>query len=171
MSNLLLRLDERVSYNLHRVSKPYLSIYILLILEYSADFRLFFPISLSIIFRSQFLFPFLAGLLIDLALIGLIKLIFRRSRPHYNHQSMKAVVHADCFSFPSGHASRVCFVAAAVCFNFQIANGVRFAVFLWATLTALSRVLLGRHYLSDVAVGACLGVAEALLVFRFIRFY
>ncbi|XP_071722295.1 probable lipid phosphate phosphatase beta [Rutidosis leptorrhynchoides] len=188
----LIYLDQRLSHSLHTLTKPFLPIPLLLLLEYSADFRLFFPISLALLLarttsesavdvHRQFLYPFIAGLLLDLPLVGLVKIIFRRSRPHYNHQSMKAVVHADSYSFPSGHASRVWFVATAVNFGAKVwesgfaieprtAEVVEFAFWVWAAVTALSRVLLGRHYLLDVISGACLGVAEAVVVFRFIRF-
>ena len=43
-------------------------------------------------------------------------------------------------------------------------------VWIWATVTAVSRILLGRHYVLDVAAGACLGVLEALFALRFLRF-
>lgn len=41
------------------------------------------------------------------------------------------------------------------------------AVWVWATVTAVSRILLGRHYVLDVA--AFLGVLEALFALRFLR--
>ncbi|KAK4802958.1 hypothetical protein SAY86_001161 [Trapa natans] len=62
-----------------------------LLLELSADFRLFFSLALSIYLSPAlstllrpFLVPLIFGLLLDLALVGLIKVIFRRPRPLYN---------------------------------------------------------------------------------------
>ncbi|KAJ4912899.1 putative lipid phosphate phosphatase beta [Raphanus sativus] len=108
---------------------------------------------------------------------------------------MSAAVSADHYSFPSGHASRVFFVAASVHFftrsSSQMASPrsetfldgwvrdggegvvkgeVLVGVWIWATVTAVSRILLGRHYVLDVAAGACLGVLEALFALRFLRF-
>lgn len=43
-------------------------------------------------------------------------------------------------------------------------------VCLWAVLTSVSRVLLGRHFVFDVVAGGCLGVAEALIVFSYVNY-
>ncbi|GAV67280.1 PAP2 domain-containing protein [Cephalotus follicularis] len=184
----LLTLDHKISQSLHTLTKPYLPISLLYLLELSADFRFFFPVTLSLLLapraiplRHPFLYPFLFGLLLDLAFIGLVKTLFRRSRPHYN-PDMSPAVHADHFSFPSGHASRVFFVAAFVSlYEGHVIELLRpimghdvFVVFcacvcVWAVATSVSRVLLGRHFLLDVVAGAFLGVLEALFVFRLFR--
>lgn len=39
--------------------------------------------------------------------------------------------------------------------------GLAVAVCIWAAVTALSRCLMGRHYLGDVLAGALTGVATA----------
>lgn len=43
-------------------------------------------------------------------------------------------------------------------------------VHVWAAMTAFSRVLLGRHFFFDVLAGACLGILEGLVAFRFLQF-
>ncbi|XP_018850638.1 probable lipid phosphate phosphatase beta [Juglans regia] len=182
----LISLDTTLSRQLHSLTQPVLPSSLLLLLELSADFRLFFPISLSLLLSPSLLRPFLPplllGLLLDLALIGLVKLLFRRSRPPHNHtHSMNVAVSADHFSFPSGHASRVCFVASLAHLSAaairqghheasKTVNFVLLVVWVWAVLTSVSRVLLGRHFVSDVFVGACLGVLEAVFSFRFLKF-
>ncbi|XVE57693.1 hypothetical protein DITRI_Ditri04bG0110000 [Diplodiscus trichospermus] len=185
----LITLDSTVSYSLHTLFKPVLPTFLLLLLEYSADFRFSFPISLSFFLASRSFsslsIPLILGLLLDLALIGLIKLTFRRARPHYN-PNMSPAVHADNFSFPSGHASRVLFLASL--FHLILRNDVGlvsdviqrwikfepcfvlFGVWVWAIMTATSRVLLGRHFLFDVLAGAFIGVLEGIVAFRFLRF-
>ncbi|KAM4085705.1 hypothetical protein ACJW30_10G047200 [Castanea mollissima] len=178
----LISVDTTLSEYLHSTVKPFLPHLLLLLLELSADFRLFFPISLSLLLapnsstslfllRRPFLSSLLLGLLLDLLLIALIKLLFRRSRPLYN-KNMVAAVSVDHYSFPSGHASRVFFVASvAHLFANHDANLLNLVVWLWALLTSLSRVFLGRHFVFDVFAGASLGVLEALFAFRFLRFY
>ncbi|KAJ0239531.1 lipid phosphate phosphatase beta [Hirschfeldia incana] len=191
----ILALDAAVSTAIHTAAKPFLPPFILLLLEISADFRFSFPVSLSLLLSPPlrpFLVPFLLGLLLDLIFVGIVKLIFRRARPAYNHPSMSAAVSADHYSFPSGHASRVFFVAASVHFfatesaapsggsfldgwvrdsgEGVVKGEVLVGVWIWATVTAASRILLGRHYVLDVAAGACLGVVEALFALRFLRF-
>lgn len=60
----------------------------------------------------------------------------------------------DLYSFPSGHTMNAV--------NFAILLAYFFPVLIWvvapfALLVALSRVILGMHYPTDVLVGACLG--------------
>ncbi|KAJ0048475.1 hypothetical protein Pint_15899 [Pistacia integerrima] len=169
----LITLDTTISQSIHTLFHSMIPRSFLHLLEYSADFRLSFPVALSLYFtpiRPTYLIPFLLGLLLDLLLIGLVKSIFRRSRPHYN-PSMIPAVSVDNFSFPSGHASRV-FYIAGFAYLFTVFNGTGWflvSVWTWALLTSVSRVLLGRHFVLDVFAGACLGVLEAMFVFRFLR--
>ncbi|KAK8658184.1 hypothetical protein V6N13_036396 [Hibiscus sabdariffa] len=185
----LITIDASVSLFLHTLFKPILPTFLLLLLEYSADFRFSFPVSLSLFLASpsfsSLAIPLILGHLLDLVLIGLIKLTFRRARPHYN-PNMSAVVHADNFSFPSGHASRVLFLATLFHLIFQhnkelvsdfIRRWIKFepgfvvlGVWVWAIMTATSRVLLGRHFFFDVLAGAFVGVLEGIVAYRFLRF-
>ncbi|XP_021299011.1 probable lipid phosphate phosphatase beta [Herrania umbratica] len=180
----LITLDTTVSHFLHTLFKPILPTFLLLLLEYSADFRFSFPVSLSLFLASPSLSsrstPLILGLLLDLAIIGLIKLTFRRARPPYN-PNMSPAVHADNFSFPSGHASRVLFLATLFHLILQNDDGfvsdfikrwikleagfVQLGVWVWAIITATSRVLLGRHFLFDVLAGVIIGVLEGIVAF------
>ena len=73
-----------------------------------------------------------AGLVLDLAFVGLAKLIFRRPRPAYNAADMYVAVAVDHWSFPSGHSSRAFLVAA-----FLAGSGLpREALYLWAAATS-----------------------------------
>ncbi|SDH40208.1 phosphatase PAP2 family protein [Agrococcus jejuensis] len=70
-------------------------------------------------------------------------------------------------SFPSGHATE----AAALAVALAIAAGTRWWVLLaaaWMTAMAASRLVLGVHWLSDVAGGLLLGTATALLVWALV---
>ncbi|KAK8538122.1 hypothetical protein V6N13_096095 [Hibiscus sabdariffa] len=185
----LITIDASVSLFLHTLFKPILPTFLLLLLEYSADFRFSFPVSISLFLAypsfSSLAVPLILGHLLDLVLIGLIKLTFRRARPHYN-PNMSAVVHADNFSFPSGHASRVLFLATLFHLIFQhneelvsdfIQRWIKFepgfvvlGVWVWAIMTATSRVLLGRHFFFDVLAGAFVGALEGIVAYRFLRF-
>ena len=47
------------------------------------------------------------GLWIDIAYVGTLKGLIRRTRPVYNHKGdFVVIVAVDQYSFPSGHASR-----------------------------------------------------------------
>ncbi|XP_062074071.1 probable lipid phosphate phosphatase beta [Humulus lupulus] len=178
----IISLDSKVSFQLHTLCRPFLPHFILFLLELSADFRFFFPISLSLLPARQlrpFIIPFLLGLLLDLVLVCLIKISVRRSRPHYN-PTMNVAVSADHFSFPSGHSSRVFLVASLVHLSAsvfadalgsegKIVNLLIALVWVWAAATSASRVLLGRHFVVDVFAGALLGVLEGLFALHFLK--
>lgn len=147
-------------------------------LEVAGDGRIWLPVPISLLLLSAspanasgavspLLVGLVAGLVIDLALVGLVKVVVRRPRPAYNAKDMYVAVAADHWSFPSGHSSRAFLVAA-----FLAAGGFqpREALFLWAAATSASRVLLGRHYVLDIVAGALLGVFEAWLSNLLLRF-
>lgn len=109
--------------------------------------------------KQQFALNFLLALLLDLLIVGLTKLIFKRQRPVYNEKDMFATVSVDNFSFPSGHSTRATMVAAL--FNLLISSPcLRLLINLWACCVAVSRVVLGRHHVSDVVFGAMIGLGQ-----------
>jgi len=85
-----------------------------------------------------------------------IKAFFARGRPCIDLPDVRILVGCgDAFSFPSNHAVNSMAVAGAM--------GYFFRPLLWALVPAgllvcLSRVAVGAHYPSDVAVGAVLGL-------------
>jgi undecaprenyl-diphosphatase len=97
----------------------------------------------------------------NLALYWAIKRGTRRERPFRRCDDIRACVPAaDLFSFPSGHTLHA--VSFAVLFGGQFPA---LAALLWsfAVLVAVSRVVLGVHYPSDVVAGAALGGTTAHL--------
>lgn len=104
----------------------------------------------------------LFAMLLDLALVALLKAVVRRPRPAYNLGDTR-VFSVDRFSFPSGHASRCALVAALAvqCADGAGAGaGAAACVGVWAAGTAVSRVTMGRHHVSDVLCGVALGLLE-----------
>ncbi len=69
----------------------------------------------------------------------------------------------DCFSFPSGHTMNAFAVGSVVALSFPVLGP---AVLVAAASVAASRVVLGLHFLSDVLVGAVLGVGIGAFVHR-----
>lgn len=105
------------------------------------------------------------GFLLDLAIVGAVKLLVKRARPAYAEREYHATIIADKYSFPSGHASRCIFIGMAfVVFRSICHPLVIGAAVVWAVCTSLSRVLLGRHYVGDVLTGAAIGVVIAALL-------
>ena len=78
-----------------------------------------------------------------------------RERPYITHSAIEcASAPLDRYSFPSGHTLH------AVCFTLMLTTYLpewAAALIALATLIALSRVILGLHYPTDVAAGATLG--------------
>ena len=75
-------------------------------------------------------------------------------------QDFLTVATVDSFSFPSGHTSRASMVAglAAASLLPEHPEAVAAAAS-WAVIVAASRVVLGRHYATDVIGGLVLGAA------------
>lgn len=99
---------------------------------------------------------------VNLAIYWSLKSLTRRERPFRQCSDIRACVRAaDPFSFPSGHTMHS--VAYAVLFSAQYPS---LAPLLWtfAALVALSRVVLGVHFPSDVLAGALIGASTATLL-------
>jgi undecaprenyl-diphosphatase len=92
---------------------------------------------------------------VGVLLYKLIKNHAVRERPYITHSAIEcASAPLDRYSFPSGHTLH------AVCFTIVLTTYLpewTGALVLLASLIALSRVILGLHYPTDVAAGATLG--------------
>ncbi|MFT7808941.1 phospholipid phosphatase 6 isoform X2 [Arapaima gigas] len=112
----------------------------------------------------EVLLNLLIALLLDLVLVAAVKAIVRRRRPSHNRMDMFATFSVDRYSFPSGHATRAALCARFLLAHFVLAAPLRVLVFLWAIMVGLSRVLLGRHNVTDVAFGFGMGYCQYNLV-------
>jgi undecaprenyl-diphosphatase len=93
-------------------------------------------------------------------LVALLKEFFDRTRPSVAEPALNAIgVVPESASFPSGHAATA--FAAAIAVGL-IHPRLRWPLLALAALVGLSRVYLGMHYATDVAVGSVLGVALGL---------
>lgn len=92
---------------------------------------------------------------IGILLFRVVKLISRRRRPcEIEPHCWSSMTPPDEFSFPSGHS-----IAA---FAVTVAAGSFYPELLWfllplAVSIAVSRIILGMHFLSDVVVGSSIG--------------
>ncbi|KAK3932044.1 NTF2-related export protein [Frankliniella fusca] len=107
---------------------------------------------------------FYLGLLVDIFVVALLKAVTRRRRPRANQNDMFATVSVDKFSFPSGHATRACYIAHFFTCVYGVSVVMGIPVILWAIAVSLSRVLLRRHHVLDVTAGVFVGILESLFI-------
>lgn len=156
---------------LHRAAASPLVVLLLVLVSRLGDGMLWYSVMV--------LLPFLGGpggwtCAIQMGLVGAINLVIylllkhgiARERPFMSCPEIRACARAlDQFSFPSGHTLH------AVAFSMVIANTYPvLAPLLWTftALVALSRVVLGLHYPSDVLAGAGIGALIAALALSLI---
>ncbi|MAT41984.1 MAG: hypothetical protein CL609_06555 [Anaerolineaceae bacterium] len=82
-----------------------------------------------------------------------IKFSIRRKRPEGEWGEIYR--NTDPHSFPSGHATRVFFLASMAWLIAPIWLAIVLTI--WAPLVAVARVLTGVHYISDILAGAIIG--------------
>ncbi|WP_417883745.1 phosphatase PAP2 family protein [Vibrio rumoiensis] len=107
-----------------------------------------------------FLLAGLAAFLIELPIYWLLKNSFKRRRPaQISHLLTSYITPSDQYSLPSGHTAAA-FLMAVLLQQFYPELGM--LPFAWASLIGLSRILLGVHFLTDIVLGAALGISCAL---------
>jgi undecaprenyl-diphosphatase len=85
------------------------------------------------------------------------KRLSQRPRPcQIEPHCWSKVLPPDKFSFPSGHAMTAFSIALVVSYFYPPLEGV---LFFLALSIAVSRIVLGMHFLSDVLAGVVMGVA------------
>lgn len=95
------------------------------------------------------------------ALYKWLKHRFVRERPYISHLRIRVgTAPLDRYSFPSGHTLHAVSFAILFTAYFPLLTWI---VVPFAALVALSRVVLGLHYPTDVAVGALIGAGMAVL--------
>ena len=73
---------------------------------------------------------------------------------YFSRAVIPATKNGEFLSFPSRHTAFAFLIAA----TFPTNRRGKFALYLWATLVALSRLVLAEHWLSDVVFGAGVGL-------------
>ena len=106
---------------------------------------------------------FIASLTLGSAVLHAIKLVLGRRRPRDDMEMglygfMPLSFNLDYNSFPSGHALTICCVAVIFTCVWPMLWPLWFAI---AALLAITRALLTAHFLSDVLIGAGIGLIAA----------
>ena len=118
------------------------------------------------------------GFLISIGINYIIKEIVARPRPYVSNPEIVNKLTTIGKSFPSGHSVSVIFMTLSVLFLLHILNKngkLKIYSKLWfkilcytlgiffVVLTAISRMYLGQHYLSDILAGLALGAIGFVL--------
>ncbi|HYM96321.1 MAG TPA: phosphatase PAP2 family protein [Candidatus Sulfotelmatobacter sp.] len=114
-----------------------------------------------------------AGLATAVASIGttylvqrMIKPVFRRKRPFVDREVVVVGIKTTDASFPSGHTASSFAAATALSTFYPKASPLVFGL---AAGVGASRVHLGHHFPSDVAVGSLIGIATGTVVSWLVR--
>jgi len=101
-----------------------------------------------------------------------LKRVSKRRRPcHIERHCWATLTPPDQFSFPSGHSMTAYAIAIAAGHFYPWALG---ALLFVAASIAISRIMLGMHFLTDVMVGALLGTGLgyiALVLFAWLAYH
>ena len=112
-------------------------------------------------------------LLADQISSSILKPWVARLRPTHNPE-IADLIHivngyrGGMYGFVSSHAANSATFATFTALLFRN-KFYTIAIFLWALLTAYSRIYLGVHYLGDVLCGALLGVLVAVIIYVMFR--
>jgi undecaprenyl-diphosphatase len=103
--------------------------------------------------------------LLCLAVYKWLKARTGRPRPYARHALIRVTVPPlDQYSFPSGHTLHAVAFSAVTVFHYP---RLSWLLLPFTTLVALSRLVLGLHYPSDVLAGALLGAGLSMFVLQF----
>lgn len=160
----IIALDQKYSDRLRLDDKKFLQRYICIFFAHSGD-SWFWLLGLFLIWvltkgewhtKAAFL---AVGLFLLAIVVLILKFSIRRPRPEGEWGQIYRAT--DPHSFPSGHAARAFALAIMAFYSgplwFSILMG------LWAPLVGLARIRLGVHYVSDVIVGALVGILMGLI--------
>ena len=101
-----------------------------------------------------------------------IKALTERLRPCHDpymiHNGLNILESGGKFSFFSAHAANAFGLATCTSIGFRIDKRLKYKgyitwMYIWATLVAVSRIFVGKHFLGDVIVGICVGTLAGLV--------
>lgn len=103
------------------------------------------------------LFAGIVLFLTDQAAAGILKPLIERARPCHTFDDVRLLVEycGSGFSMPSAHAANVFGQAALLAGHVRF---IRWPLYTYAVLVAISRVFVGVHYPGDIIIGAIVGL-------------
>lgn len=105
-----------------------------------------------------------AALLLDIMTVAGVQKLIKRRGPFESSPSLLDYLTMDVYAFPAGHASRAAMVSKFFLSHLVLAVPLRVLLLLWALCVGLSRVMIGRHHITDVLSGFAIGYFQFRLV-------
>ncbi|HEV7621609.1 MAG TPA: phosphatase PAP2 family protein [Flavisolibacter sp.] len=106
----------------------------------------------------------LCSILLSTITVTIIKNILQRKRPYEIDHLIQKLSGGGGFSFPSGHTADAFVMATAVTLVLTWKKWLLIPLWIWAFMVAYSRIMLGVHYLSDIAGAMIIGVCCAFIM-------
>ncbi|XP_076020166.1 inactive phospholipid phosphatase 7-like [Genypterus blacodes] len=106
----------------------------------------------------------LLALLLDILTVAGVQRLVKRRGPWEMMPGFLDNMAMDLYSFPGAHASRAAMVSKFLLSHLVLAVPLRILLVLWAFLVGMSRVLLGKHHLTDMVCGFALGMLHFSLM-------
>ncbi|CAK6955961.1 inactive phospholipid phosphatase 7 [Scomber scombrus] len=100
----------------------------------------------------------LLALILDVMTVAGVQRLVKRRGPWEMMPGFMDCVAMDMYSFPAAHASRAAMVSKFLLSHLVLAVPLRILLVLWAFLVGISRVVLGKHHLTDMVCGFALGL-------------
>lgn len=156
-------MDLKIVEFIQKLSNPALDLIMRIITEFG---DIYFYLAIGVVFYwlidKKFGFKLMVVFLFSMTINGLIKGIVKRERPY--QKGAKAILQqTDGYSFPSGHAQGIFSMSYLLHKDFKKHKWLNYVLLSLIILVPFSRVYLGQHYLSDVLVGAVVGIAFSIL--------
>ncbi|KAF6733274.1 putative lipid phosphate phosphatase PPAPDC3 [Oryzias melastigma] len=106
----------------------------------------------------------LLALILDIMTVAGLQRLVKRRGPWEMSPGFLDCIAMDKYSFPGAHASRAAMVSKFLLSHLVLAVPLRILLVLWAFLVGMSRVLLGKHHLTDMVCGFALGMLHFSLM-------
>ena len=167
MINKIQSIDRRFAFSMRKHYKHHFLNELMIFISSCGDFGMSWLIVIlitNIIDQTRSMSIHMLIALISATLIGqvTIKSIVKRKRPCHTYTDVEMLITVPSdYSFPSGHTMSS-FACSTVMFIFNPLFGI--IGFTYATLTAISRLYLFVHYISDVLTGMIIGISIGMIV-------
>ncbi|KAH0505266.1 putative lipid phosphate phosphatase PPAPDC3 [Microtus ochrogaster] len=112
----------------------------------------------------EVLMNLLLALLLDIMTVAGVQKLIKRRGPYETSPGLLDYLTMDIYAFPAGHASRAAMVSKFFLSHLVLAVPLRVLLVLWAFCVGLSRVMIGRHHITDVISGFIIGYFQFRLV-------